>query len=147
MPAPELFCRLVNINLITFTKEESMFLEIEFFTLIVEELKNLYMHQHKDYFRLLKFTQETESSMIEDHFIRYIINDILSTEEYSLAGIAYYTQTPEEIIFEIAAGLQGCLSPSLLRKIIELHRMVRSELYQAIFKKCRNKVIEECPNS
>lgn len=143
MPALEPFCHLVNIKPTTLTKEEGMLLEIELFSSVLDELKMLYTHQHKDYFRLLKFTQEMESSMIENHFIRYIINDILSTEEYSLAGIAYYTQTPEEVIFEIATGLQDYLSLSLSQKIIELHRLVRNELYQGILQKCRNKVAGE----
>lgn len=124
------------------TKEENMLLEIELFTLILEELKELFIHQHKDYFRLLKFTREMEHAMIENHFIRYIINDILSTEEYSLTGIAYYTQIPEEIIFEIAAGLHDSPSFSLSRRIIELHRMVRNEWYETILKKCIHKTIE-----
>jgi len=47
-----------------------------------------------------KINIEKEKSMIESNFIRCIINDILSTEEYTLPGIAYYTDTPEEIIIE-----------------------------------------------
>lgn len=143
MSTPEPFCHLVKINSTMLTKNEIMLLELELFSQVLEELKMLFTHHHKDYFRLLKFTHEMESSMIENHFIRYIINDILSTGEYSLEGIAYHTQIPEEVIFEISAGLQDCLSLSLSQKIIELHRMVRNDLYQAILEKCRNKVVGE----
>ncbi len=143
MSTPEPFCHLININSSMLTKNEIMLLELELFSQVLEELKILFAHQHKNYFRLLKFTHEMESTMIENHFIRYLINDILSTGEYSLEGIAYHTQIPEEVIFEISAGLQDCLSLSLSQKIIALHRMVRNELYQAILEKCRNNVVGE----
>jgi hypothetical protein len=143
MSTPEPFCHLVNINSNLLTKNEMMLLEVELFSHVLHELKTVFTHHHKDYFRLLKFTHEMESAMIENHLIRYIINDILSTGEYSLEGIAYHTQIPEEVIFEIATGLQECLSLSLSQKIIELHRMVRNDLYQAILQKCKNKVVGE----
>ena len=143
MSTPEPFCHLVNINSTMLTKNEIMLLELELFSRVLEELEILFTHQHKDYFRLLKFTHEMESAMIENHLIRYIINDILSTGEYSLEGIAYHTQIPQEVIFEIATGLQDCLSLSLSQKIIELHRSVRNDIYQAILQKCRSKMAGE----
>jgi len=73
--------------------------------------------------------------MLESELVRCIINDILSTEEYSLTGIAFYTRKPEDVIFEIASGNNTDPSASLLRKIIELHRSVRPSLYQQIIKK------------
>ena len=73
--------------------------------------------------------------MIETNLIRCVINDILLTEEYTLPGIAHYTDTPEEVIFELASGLNS--SPTLLvsRKIIELHRTIRPQLYAGIVHK------------
>jgi hypothetical protein len=76
-----------------------------------------------------------EIAMFEANFIRCIINDILSTEEYTLSGIAYYTETPEEIVYDIAIGHNTSPSANLLRKIIELHRSVRRDLYRSIVEK------------
>lgn len=143
MPTPELFCQLVNINSTALTKKELMFLELELFSHVLKELKTLFAHRQQDYFRLLKFTYEMENTMIENNFIRYLINDILSTGDYSIEGIAYHTQIPEEVIFEFVTGRQDGLSLSLSQKIIELHRTVRNDLYQMILKKCRNKVVGE----
>jgi hypothetical protein len=75
---------------------------------------------------------------MEDNFARCLVNDILLTEEYTLQGIAYYTQTPEEVIVEVAMGQNTRPSAILLRRIIELHRMVRSELYREMMKKIAN---------
>lgn len=83
----------------------------------------------------MRFNNLMENTVMETDYIRCIINDILSTEEYSLAGIAYYTNKPEDVIFEIATGKNTDPSSSLLRKIIELHRSVRPNLYQEMVKK------------
>lgn len=79
--------------------------------------------------------------MFEDSFTRCIINDILASGEYTLSGIACYTQTPEEVVYELAVG--NITNPSMIffRNIIELHRSIRVELYQAIMEK----IISELP--
>ena len=135
MPAMELLCRIIGINSHQLSKQENLILEAEFFRGICDELEKRIRAQYNNYFRLMKFTAEMETTMIETAFIRCMINDILSTEEYSLPGIANYTHTPEDIIHEIASGSHYHPLLSLPRKIIELHRTVRAELYHEIIKK------------
>lgn len=135
MSAIEPLCHLAGINPNKLTKEESLLLEIELFARICEELKEAFKKQHKEYFRLMKLTTEKENTMLESKFVRLIIQDILSTGEYSLEGIAYYTNTHEDIIQETYIGKNTNPSAALLRKIIELHRTVRRDLYQTIMKK------------
>jgi hypothetical protein len=59
----------------------------------------------------------------------------LSTGEYSLQGIAYYTGTHEDVMQELASGLNTKPLATVLQKIIELHKTVRHNLYYAIGKK------------
>jgi hypothetical protein len=139
MPAIKLLCHLVEISPRSLSKEESVMLEANFFSYTCQELKETYKNTHKEYFQIIKLNTEMENAIMETNFIRYIINDILSTEEYSLPGLAYYTHTPEDVIFEIATGKNTDPSASLLRKIIELHRTVRPDLYREIM----NKIINE----
>ena len=75
---------------------------------------------------------------METNFLRHVIHDILSTEEYSLSGLAYYTRTPEDVLYDIATGKNTDPSASILRKIIELHRTIRPELYRVIIQKIIN---------
>jgi hypothetical protein len=75
MSTPESFCQLTNLPADTLNQEENMLLEIELFHHIITELKSIFIDHHKDYFRLLKYTQEMENSMIETNFIRYILKD------------------------------------------------------------------------
>jgi hypothetical protein len=135
MPAIEPLCQLVGVIPTKLSKEESMIFEIELFTRICEELKEVFKKDYKDYFRTMKCNAENESVMMEAYFVRCVINDILSTEEYTLDGIAYYTHTPEEVVYEVAIGKNTSPSAVLLRKIIELHRSVRRELYGEMMKK------------
>ena len=79
--------------------------------------------------------------MLEAKFIRLIIQTILSTDEYTLEGIANYTNTHEEVVHEIFCGQNPNPSAIFLRKLIELHRTVRRDLYQEITKKITSKYL------
>ena len=131
----EPLCHIAGVNSSIFTREENFFLEAELFTRICEELKEVFRKQYKDYFRLMKFTFNKENAMLEIYFIRLIINDILSTEEYTLSGIARYTDTPQEVIEEFFTEHNINPSALFLRKLIELHRTIRRALYIAIMEK------------
>lgn len=130
-------CLLLEIDPRQFSKEELIFLEAELYVRICEELKEIIREQNEDYFRIMKFNLEKEKTMLEIKFIRCIINDILSTEEYNLSGVALYTDTPEDVIYDLASGCNTNPTFLLSRKIIELHRTVRPTLYRDIVDKIR----------
>ena len=142
MPATEPLCRLVGISPANLTKEEGLILEVELFARLCEELKQTFKIKYKDYLRIMKCSAEMENAIMEAHFVRCVINDILSTNEYTLDGIAYYTHTPEEVVYELAMGSNTSPSAALLRKIIELHRAVRRDLYEALMKKISATIFE-----
>lgn len=131
----ELLSQTAAINTSKLSRNELFILEAEFFTYLCDELKQLFGDQYKDYFRLIKSNSEKESEMIEEKLTNRVINDILSSGEYTLPGIAYYTHTPEDVVFELATGQNTNPSAALFRKIIKLHRSVRPELYKAITQK------------
>jgi len=127
--------QLMKIDISHLSKQELLILEAELFIHIYEELKEFFREQYKDYFRLMKLTKQMESSMLESNFVSSIVKDILSTQEYTLQGIAEYTDFHEDVVMDIIAGKNNCPSSIFLKRIIELHRSVRSELYKAIMKK------------
>jgi hypothetical protein len=140
MTATELLCQLVGINPRQLSREQNILLEAELFTRVCDELREIYRVNNKDFFRTMKFTTEKEDAMLEANLIQCVINDILISEEYSLEGIACYTQIPEDVIYDIAAGCNITPSLPLSRKIIELHRTVRPNLYREILQKITDKV-------
>lgn len=135
MAAIELLCHLIRINTSKFLKEEIFIIEAEIFSRLCEAIKEFFRKKYKDYFHLIKLTTEKEDAMLDNMFIRLVIEDILSTKEYSIQGIAYYTGMPEDVIQDVINGCNTNPSARLLRRSIDLHRLVRRELYQSIMKK------------
>ena len=135
MSAMEPLCNVIGLKHQKLSREEYVVLEIEIFTCVCRELKEILKSMHRSYFNLMKFSEIKEHAMIENNFVRYVINDILLTEEYSLQGIACYTQTPEDVIYDVASGRNLAPSLHLSQRIIDLHRSVRPNLYREIMKK------------
>lgn len=135
-------CQLLGIKPIRFSKEENILLEMDLLIFICHALKEFFRVCQKDYFQFMKFNLEMEDEMLEIEFMRLIINDILETEEYTLQGIATYTHLPEDILNELSYGINISPLSASLRKIIELHRSVRPELYKAIRKKLISEYLE-----
>ncbi|MDR3478615.1 MAG: hypothetical protein P4M14_11360 [Gammaproteobacteria bacterium] len=143
MAATEPLCQIVGISSTTLSRAENYIIEVELFVRVCEELKRLIKSQNKDYYRLMKLSAEMENEMLDEILIRHVINDILVTEEYSLEGIACYTHTPEDAICDILAGKNPAPSLPLSRKIIELHRTVRPNLYREIMKKITSEYLAQ----
>lgn len=135
MSAIEPLYRSMGKELRNLSKNEINLLEAEILLFLYKELIEVFRSYYEDYFQSMKFNIKMENEMLEDNFIRCIIIDLLSLDEYSVQGIAYYTEMPEEAIYEVLMGKNTNPSFKLLRKIIELHRFVRPELYKAVVKK------------
>jgi len=135
VPAIQPFYDLIGVNASQLSQEEKTLLDADLFVHVCNELIEIFRQQNKQYFHFMKFTLEMENAMLESSFIRLIIRDILSTGEYSLQGIACYTATHEDVIQELASGLNTKPSATVLRRTIELHKSVRHDLYCAIKKK------------
>lgn len=141
MPAVQAFSHLLGMNNHALSHEEQRMLEAELFTRVCEELKENLREQYTNYFCLMNFTVEMENAMLEENFLRLIIKEILLTEEYTLAGIAYYTCTHEDVVHEIIAGRNTSPSATFFRRVIELHRSVRQDIYQGIAKKIKEEYL------
>lgn len=135
MATLELLCNFMGVDSKKFTKEECLILEAELYKRIHEEFWELFKFQHKDYFYLIKFKHEMENIIMELYTMRCLINDILKSEAYTLRGISYYTQTPEEIIQDLLIGNKINSIIAFPRKLIELHKTIRPEIYLNIIKK------------
>jgi hypothetical protein len=118
-----------------FSKEQLYILEAGLFNLICEELKDYFAEEQKKYFRLLKTTIPKENEMIEESLARSVVKDIISSDMYTLSGIARYTYSTEDVLVDIVSGQNPDPSANLLTRIIKLHQTVRPDLYRDILKK------------
>ncbi len=142
MSAIRALCELYGINNEALSREENLILEAELFVSTCDALKEIFRTQYKNYFRLMNFTMEMENTMLDANFMRLIIRDILSTEEYTLEGIACYAATHEDVVHEVVAGKNTAPSATFLRRIIELHKSVRCEIYDEVVKKITAQYLE-----
>jgi hypothetical protein len=132
MPAIEPLCLVIGICSKKFSKQEKNLLEADLYTHVCAQLKEIYRQQLKDYFYFAKFTKNQEDAMLEEKFVQNILKDILLSNQYDPKGIAIYTNIPEDVIMELILGINTHPSSIYFRKIIELDRVVRPELYQKI---------------
>lgn|SRR3990167_4617385 len=135
MSAMEPLYYLIGINPHSLSKEEAFILEAELLIRICDEIKEYFRSLYKDYFRLIKIPIEMENTMLDANYVRFAINEILLTNEYTLSGIAHYTQTPEDVVYDVLTGYNSRPSAILLQKIIELHRQVKRDFYDEIITK------------
>lgn len=135
MAAMELLCQMIGVNPKKYSKEEIFIVEAELFVRVCEEITEFFRRQHADYFQIMKFTSIMENAMLNTQLISLIIKDILSTKEYTLEGIACYTNIHIDVLQEFASGCNSDPSAASFRKIIELHRLVRKGLYKTLMKK------------
>lgn len=135
MPAIQSLASLLGINLRTFSKKETLLLEAELLRRIGHELKDIFRSQYKSYFNLMKFTFEMEEDMLDTNFSRLLILEMLSSDEYTLEGIAHYTHTPLDIIQEIVMQKCSSISYPFFQRLIELHCSINREVYENIMQK------------
>ena len=140
MPAMEPLYKMIANDLPSLKTYEILLLDADLFVQICEQLKKIINASHMEYFKLINFDYKMEHHMLETSLIPYVINDILSSEQYSLTGIAYYTDSPEDVIYEIAVGNNTNPSLNLSRKLLELHRSVRPELYRYLIRKIASNI-------
>jgi hypothetical protein len=135
MSCPEPLYQLLGIDSENLSKEESILLEADLYIRFWEEMEELFRGRYQDYFKIMKFSQTMEKSMLETKYIILLLNDILLSGEYTIEGIAKYTDSPVDLIQEFLTELNKTPSAIFLRKLLDLHRTVRRELYNTIIKK------------
>lgn len=142
MARTDLVCCLIRQCNFKLSRVERLLVETKLFTLIYHELSKFFKAPYSQYQRLIKSNLVQEENMLGANIMQEMIKDILSTEEYSLVGIATYTQIPEEVLSDIVTGINVNPTFELSRKLFELHISVRRNLYDEIMKKIALEYLE-----
>lgn len=143
MSKMDLFCNILKNFKSDISPIEKILLEAKIIINIYRELSTIFKSRYENYQKLIKSQEEY---MLNVNFMKEIINDIISSEEYSLTGIANYTSSPEEVLSDIAAGINTNPTFVLSMKIFELHATVRPDLYNRVMRKVVSEYIStECP--
>lgn len=135
MSAKEALSYLLQDNFNNLSKPESFFVEATFFLRIYENFFETLKTQYKDYLKLIKNELGMEDEMVEANFLKFLVNDILSTNDYTLEGIANFIRTPIDAVLDVASGINNNPSLMLATKLIKLHSHVRKDLYGELMKR------------
>ncbi len=135
MSRADLVSSMLGKNLDRLSSIEKILLEVKLVTHLYHELSDIFKSRYQDYQKLIKSNQGQEESMFGAKFMQEMLNDILSTQEYSLSGVANHTHIPEDVLSDIATGLNPNPTFDLSRKLFELHTTVRRDLYNQIMRK------------
>lgn len=135
MPAIQELSEIFCLGCQGLSRKERMILEADLFVLVCEELTEIFRQYFQNYFILMNFSVEMEDAMLDENLLKLLLKDILISGEYTVAGIAHYTNVHEDIVHEVLIGRNNCPSAMFLRRTIELHQSVRRDLYLQIRKK------------
>jgi hypothetical protein len=113
------------------SQAEKILLEIKLVTHFSNELFEVFKSRYLDYQKLIRPMEGKMCIQI----MQEIVKDILSTDEYSLSGIANYTLIPEDVLTDIVSGINANPTFDISRKLFELHATVRRELYNQVMRK------------
>jgi len=109
--------------------KERLILETIVFKHLCGELKKHFMNEldgcNKNLIKM-------EMDMADGVMIHKLVNDLLLNNDYSISGLACYTGYPEEVIYDLAAGINNNPTIALSNKIIELHFLSRRDLYISV---------------
>lgn len=133
MATLEYLCRMAGVNPAELSKEENYLIEAALLYSLCEELAQIYTtkipsHTKRNY-------HEKENMMITNNVIPLILLDLIQSNDYTIDGVAAYSNVPEEVIYDIAIGNNNNPSLEVSRKIIELHRTAREDLYHRVMQK------------
>lgn len=125
MATIEYLCCLSGFDPRMLSKEENWLLEAALLGCICDELALIFEEHNK--FK--------ENNMMHNNVINRILLDLLRSKDYTIEGVAAYSNVPEEVIYDIAIGNNSNPSLDVSRKIIELHKSARVDLYQKVMQK------------
>ncbi|OGT41436.1 MAG: hypothetical protein A3F42_04245 [Gammaproteobacteria bacterium RIFCSPHIGHO2_12_FULL_37_34] len=135
MPKTDLVYCLLQHHSCKLSRIEKFLLEVKLLMHVCCELSEIFKSKYKEYHRLIKSNLNQDENMSNIKFMQEMIKDILSTREYNLTGIAIHTRIPEEVLFDVATGMNIEPTFETSRKIFELHISVRRNLYDEIMRK------------
>lgn len=131
------FCDWNELVIKQLTQKEKNLLEAVFFVQILDGLNEEFDKRYNLHFTGRNFIlcQKKGNNMQYDTLLTLVIRDLIDSDEYTIAGIARYTNLPEDTIYNAAAGLNHDPSGTLLRRVITLHKSTRPKLYKKIIQK------------
>lgn len=94
-------------------------------------LTSLYKAFNETFQNKMQFDQSNyleERYAMDSKMMQFLLQSIVETGEYTLEGIAHYTQISFDAIFDAACGINNQLSITSWVKIVELYLQVKPDV-------------------
>ncbi|MBV8802448.1 MAG: hypothetical protein JO131_05720 [Gammaproteobacteria bacterium] len=72
---------------------------------------------------------------MDSQIIKFLIENIIQTGEYTLEGIALYTQIPFDIIYDAACGINNQFTITPWARVIDLYLQVYPNIEEILIKR------------
>lgn len=113
--------------------KENEFQVLKFF--LLGFLHKLFCEIFRNQIDCNQYNCSMESYAMDSQIIQGIINGIIETGEYTLEGIAYYTEIPFDVIYDAALGVHNHFSITPWAKIANLYLQVKPDITQLLIDK------------
>ncbi|HTM63577.1 MAG TPA: hypothetical protein VL360_03650 [Gammaproteobacteria bacterium] len=133
MATMEYLCSMAGVDPGKLSREENLLIEVILICGICDELKEIY--QIKVPVNGVKKIIMEDKNMMHGNVINLILQDLIKSNDYTIEGVASYSNVPEDVIYDIAIGSNTNPTLEVSRKIIELHKSARVDLYQKVMQK------------
>ena len=141
MATVEYLCCMAGVDPKKLSKEENLLVEAALVSGLCDELVQIY--QVTLLANSKKCYEQKENEMTYGNIINLILQDLIKSNDYTIAGVAAYSNLPEEVIYDIAIGNNNNPSLDVSRKIIELHKSARFDLYQKVMQKITSSYVSD----
>lgn len=122
-----------------YTKSEKKLLKVFLITWLQKFFSNLYQKHFQ--FNLEKNIELTmECYSMDRKIVETLLKEIVATGEYTLEGIATYTQIPLDIIVDAACGISNQLSVTPWTRIVDLYMQVKPDISKIFHEKLIEKL-------
>ena len=74
-----------------------------------------------------------ESYVMDNKIFQLLVQGIVETEQYTLEGIAFYTNIPFDVIYDAACGITNHLSVTAWSKVVDLYLQVKPDVARVLF--------------
>lgn len=134
MSLPEPLYHLFNMDAKQLTARAMQRYEQQLLKHICKGIKEYFRRENQQYFCCMKFSVARENKMLEETYVSLLINEILSTKQYTLRSIAKQVSATKKTIRHLAMSSGAKPATMLLWKIIVLHSRIKPDLYEKLIK-------------
>jgi len=77
-------------------------------------------------------TEIREGYAVDSKILQLVIQEMVTTGEYTLEGIAYYTQIPLDVVLDAACGINKQLAITPWLRIVKLYIQMKPEILSTL---------------